>query len=104
MSTQARIMDLFIEIQDRTGVSYLFISHDLAVVRHISHRVAVLYRGEIVEFGPGEKVTSAPEHAYTQQLLTAAPVPDPARQKQRRNERRLLLSTLTEPRARGAST
>ncbi|MDF2506173.1 MAG: oppF 4 [Microbacterium sp.] len=90
LSTQARVLDLFIEIQERTGVAYLFISHDLAVVRHISHRVAVMYRGEIVETGPGAQVTGDPEHPYTRRLLMAAPVPDPVLQRQRRVERRRL--------------
>ncbi len=91
LSTQARVLDLFIEIQERTGVAYLFISHDLAVVRHISHRVAVMYRGEIVETGEGAQVTSAPTHPYTQRLFMASPVPDPARQRERRVARRELL-------------
>ena len=95
LTTQARILDLFIEIQERTGVAYLFISHDLAVVRHISHRVAVMYRGEIVESGTAEKVTSDPEHPYTQRLLLAAPVSDPVRQEQRRADRRRLLAEQT---------
>ena len=60
LSTQARVLDLFMEIQERTGVAYLFVSHDLAVVRHLSHRVAVMYRGEIVEWGDGDQVTSQP--------------------------------------------
>jgi ABC-type glutathione transport system ATPase component len=91
LSTQARVLDLFIEIQERTGVAYLFISHDLAVVRHISHRVAVMYRGEIVETGAGAQVTSAPTHPYTQRLFMASPVPDPSRQRERRVARRELL-------------
>ena len=81
LSTQARVLDLFIEIQERTGVAYLFVSHDLAVVRHISHRVAVMYRGEIVETRrrrPGH--LARPEHPYTQRLFLAAPVPDPDHQ------------------------
>lgn len=92
LSTQARVLDLFIEIQNRTGVAYLFVTHDLAVVRHISHRVAVMYKGEIVETGPAERVTSHPEHPYTQRLFMAAPVPDPDRQEERRTARRALLS------------
>lgn len=93
LSTQARVLDLFISIQQETGVAYLFISHDLAVVRHISHRVAVLYRGDIVEYGDAAQVTSAPEHPYTKRLLMAAPIPDPDRQAARRQERRTLLAT-----------
>lgn len=92
LSTQARVMDLFIEIQERTGVAYLFITHDLAVVRHISHRVAVMYRGEIVEAGECDQVTSAPQHPYTQRLFMAAPVPDPDKQEQRRHERRQFIT------------
>ena len=84
LSTQARVLDLFIEIQERTGVAYLFISHDLAVVRHISHRVAVMRSGEIVEFGACDQVTAHPKHPYTERLLLAAPVADPERQAERR--------------------
>lgn len=84
LSTQARILDLFIEIQEQTGVAYLFISHDLSVVRHISHRVAVLLKGEIVEVGDGATVTSTPSHPYTQRLLLASPVPHPDEQAARR--------------------
>lgn len=91
LTTQARILDLFLQIQKDTGVSYLFVSHDLDVVRHISHRVAVMYKGEIVEQGAASKVTVKPEHPYTQRLLMASPVPDPDRQAKRREERRRLL-------------
>jgi peptide/nickel transport system ATP-binding protein len=96
LSTQARVLDLFKDIQESTGVAYLFVSHDLAVVRHLSHRVAVMYHGEIVEYGDGEQVTAAPEHPYTQRLLLAAPVPDPVRQEQRRADRRRLLESQRE--------
>jgi len=92
LSTQKRVMDLFIDIQRETGVAYLFISHDLTVVRHISHRVAVLYRGDLVETGPAGVVTSTPSHPYTQKLLLAAPVADPKRQRQRREQRRQLMA------------
>jgi ABC-type glutathione transport system ATPase component len=91
LSTQARVLALFREIQERTGVAYLFVSHDLAVVRHLSHRVAVMYRGEIVEWGDGDQVTSHPEHPYTQRLFLAAPVADPVEQEKRRAERHRLL-------------
>ncbi|TDL33445.1 ATP-binding cassette domain-containing protein [Arthrobacter nitrophenolicus] len=92
LSTQARVLDLFIDIQERTGVAYLFISHDLAVVRHISHRVAVMYHGEIVETGDGDQVTARPEHPYTQRLFLAAPVPNPDAQEKRRTARRELMA------------
>ncbi len=91
LTTQARILDLFLQIQKDTGVSYLFVSHDLDVVRHISHRVAVMYKGEIVEQGPSAQVTVNPTHPYTQRLLMASPVPDPDRQEKRRVERKHLL-------------
>jgi peptide/nickel transport system ATP-binding protein len=94
LSNQARVLDLFIEIQERTGVAYLFITHDLSVVRHISHRVAVMYRGEILESGPAAIVTSTPHDPYTQRLLLAAPVPDPKRQAERRAARRRLMASL----------
>lgn len=91
LSTQAVVLDLFLQIQRDTGVSYLFVSHDLDVVRHISHRVAVMYRGEIVEQGPANVVTRDPDHPYTQRLLLASPVPDPDRQEKRRADRHRLL-------------
>ena len=90
LSTQARVLDLFLDIQQATGVAYLFVSHDLDVVRHLSHRVAVMYRGEIVEEGPADQVTTEPEHPYTRKLLLASPVPDPDRQAARRAERKKL--------------
>jgi ABC-type glutathione transport system ATPase component len=93
LTTQARILDLFLQIQKDTGVSYLFVSHDLDVVRHISHRVAVMYKGEIVEQGPASQVTVNPTHPYTQRLLMASPVPDPDRQAKRREDRKVLLAS-----------
>jgi ABC-type glutathione transport system ATPase component len=92
LSTQARVLDLFLEIQERTNVAYLFISHDLAVVHHLSHRIAVMYQGEIVEWGDGEQVSTKPNHAYTKRLMMAAPVPDPIEQAKRREERRHMLA------------
>jgi peptide/nickel transport system ATP-binding protein len=90
LTTQARVLDLLIDIQERTGVAFLFISHDLGVVRYISHRVAVLYRGEIVEHGDAARITTRPEHPYTQRLLLAAPLSDPDAQAERRRQRQSL--------------
>jgi peptide/nickel transport system ATP-binding protein len=87
LSTQVRVLDLLIEIQQRTGVAYLFISHDLAVVRYMSHRVAVMYEGRIVETGPARQVTGHPTHPYTQRLQAATLVADPQKQAQRRRIR-----------------
>jgi len=87
LTTQARVLDLFLQIQKDTGVSYLFVSHDLDVVRHISHRVAVMYRGEIVEHGLTQQVTVEPNHPYTRQLLFASPVANPDEQAERRRQR-----------------
>ncbi|MFL1377647.1 ABC transporter ATP-binding protein [Nocardiopsis protaetiae] len=86
LTTQRTVMDLLLDIQERTGVSYLFVSHDLSVVRALSHRVTVIHRGELVETGPAEQVTRTPEHPYTQRLLLSAPVTDPDRQRERRAE------------------
>ncbi|GAA0491711.1 ATP-binding cassette domain-containing protein [Microbacterium aurantiacum] len=86
LTTQARVLDLLKEVQQRTGVAYLFVSHDLNVVRVMSHRVSVMYRGEIVEHGPAAQVTTAPAHPYTQRLLLASPVADPRAQAERRAE------------------
>jgi len=83
LSIQAQILNLLRELQEELGLSYLFISHDLAVVRHISHRVAVLYRGRVMESGDAEEVCERPRHPYTQALLAAAPVPDPSRRRRR---------------------
>ncbi|GAA5092185.1 ATP-binding cassette domain-containing protein [Microbacterium yannicii] len=84
LTTQARILELLLEVQARTGVAYLFVSHDLNVVRVLCHRVAVMRAGEIVEWGDGDTVTSNPSHPYTRRLLLASPVADPATQAERR--------------------
>ena len=83
VSTQNQIINLFEDIQQSLGTSYLFIAHDLSVVRHIAHRVAVMYLGRIVEIGPTERVFGAPAHPYTEALLSAIPIPEPVAQRAR---------------------
>jgi len=79
VSIRAQIVNLMLDLQAEFGLSYLFISHDMAVVERISHRVAVMYLGHIVEIGPRRAVFEDPQHAYTRKLLAAVPVADPAR-------------------------
>ncbi|TQM11329.1 oligopeptide/dipeptide ABC transporter ATP-binding protein [Pseudonocardia kunmingensis] len=90
VSVQSQVVNLLEDVQERTGVAYLFIAHDLAVVRHTSERIAVMYRSRIVEEGPADRVCEQPAHPYTQALLAAAPDPDPARQREQRRRRREL--------------
>src|SRR5207253_548464 len=84
---------LLSDLQAEMGLAYLFIAHDLAVVRHFSRRIVVLYRGRVMEQGPAESVSDHPLHPYTRTLLAAAPVPNPAAQR----ERRLARSATTIP-------
>ena len=79
VSIRAQVVNLLMELQARLGVAYLFISHDMAVVERVSHRVAVMYLGQIVEIGPRQAVFGDPQHAYTRRLLAAVPIPDPRR-------------------------
>ncbi|MCB8822008.1 ABC transporter ATP-binding protein [Microvirga rosea] len=78
VSIKAQIINLMLELQEKLGLAYLFISHDMAVVERVSHRVAVMYLGEIVEIGPRRAIFSNPRHPYTRKLLSAVPVPDPS--------------------------
>lgn len=87
VSVQARVLDLFIELQERFGFAALFITHDLAVVDLLAHRVAVLHQGRIAEQGPTAQVLGDPQDAYTRRLIASLPVPDPVAQAQRRAAR-----------------
>ena len=79
MSVQAQVVNLLLDLQGRLGLTVLFVAHDLRLVRHISHRVAVMYLGSVMEVGETEALFSAPRHPYTRALLDAAPDLDPAR-------------------------
>ena len=84
VSVKAQVINLMLDLQARMGLAYLFISHDMAVVERVSHRVAVMYLGEIVEIGPREAIFGTPQHPYTRRLLSAVPIADPARRIQSR--------------------
>jgi dipeptide transport system ATP-binding protein len=83
VSIQAQVLNLLTDIIDRLDLAYLFISHDLSVVRHIADEVMVMYLGKAVEHGPRDEIFSIPRHPYTRALLSATPIPDPARKKER---------------------
>jgi peptide/nickel transport system ATP-binding protein len=84
VSVKAQVVNLMLDLQAQMGLAYLFISHDMAVVERVSHRVAVMYLGEIVEIGPRSDIFGNPQHPYTRRLLDAVPVPDPARRLEKR--------------------
>jgi peptide/nickel transport system ATP-binding protein len=84
VSIQAQIVNLFQDLQDELGLTYLFIAHDLSMIRYLCHRVAVMLRGRIVEIGPCEAIFENPQHPYTQALLSAIPIPDPKIERNRR--------------------
>lgn len=90
VSIRAQVVNLLMDLQKELGISLLFISHDIAVVRHIAQRIMVLYFGEVVEIGEAEQVTMDPHHEYTKRLIASVPVPDPKVEMERREERRRL--------------
>jgi oligopeptide transport system ATP-binding protein len=94
VSVRAQVLNLMIALQDELKVAYLFVSHDLAIVRHVSHRIAVMYLGRIVELADKRALFAQPLHPYTEALLAAAPVPDPAR---RRTKRMILEGDVPSP-------
>ena len=77
VSVQSQVLNLMLDLQKEMGLSYLFIAHDLAVVKHVSDRIAIMYLGKIVETGPADEIYKDPKHAYTKALINAIPVPDP---------------------------
>jgi peptide/nickel transport system ATP-binding protein len=103
VSTRGQIVNLLEDLSTDMGLADLFIGHDLAVVRHISDRIAVLYRGQLVELGPADDVADHPRHPYTQKLVDAVPVPDPREQARRRSARPRAVSTVV-PSPRGVRT
>jgi peptide/nickel transport system ATP-binding protein len=96
-SIRAQIVNLLQELQRELGLTYLFIGHDLSIVRHISHRVAIMYAGKLVEIGERDDIYERPTHPYTEALLSAVPVPDPDRQRQRRRLRIALPGEIPNP-------
>ena len=94
VSIQAQILNLIMDLQDDMGLSYMFITHDLSVVKHISNNIAVMYLGQCIEHAPTQELFDHPMHPYTKALLAAIPIPDPARRAQ---EREIIRGEVTSP-------
>ena len=95
VSIQAQVINMFDELQDQMGLTYLFIAHDLLVVRHISDRIAVMYLGKMVELADAKEIYDHPLHPYTKSLMSAVPLPDP--KKARENKRIVLSGDIPSP-------
>ena len=94
VSIQAQILNLLMDLQDQQGLSYMFITHDLSVVKHISNNIAVMYLGQCIERAPTEELFAHPKHPYTKALLAAIPIPDPSRRNQ---QREIIRGEVTSP-------
>ncbi|MBI2068370.1 MAG: dipeptide ABC transporter ATP-binding protein [Deltaproteobacteria bacterium] len=97
VSIQAQILNLLLDLKGKFQLTYIFIAHDLAVVRHVSDRIAVMYLGKIVEIGSSQQICEEPKHPYTQSLLSASPIPDPVADKIRQEKRIILKGDLPSP-------
>tara|TARA_Y100000994_G_scaffold238874_1_gene231886 strand:+ start:40 stop:570 length:531 start_codon:yes stop_codon:yes gene_type:complete len=95
VSIQAQIMNLLSELREKLGLTLLFIAHDLAAIRHVSDRIAVMYLGRIVELADAQTIVDRPQHPYTQALLSAVPIPDPTREQSR--QRTVLSGEMPSP-------